>query len=614
MTTSSHDTARLVGCSVRGPKHKADDLPCQDSWCGHQLPGNRFVIAVGDGLGSASHSHLGSGIATQKVAEHLREYLSGVGVIERESAKEALDEAFQRARAAVFEEAKQREIDVSDLGTTLLAVVAGPSGVAGAVVGDGGIVYNHQESYEKLVPRETEVVDLKSSRYTYVLNQEEWRNSYRFGHRDEFDGIAVFSDGVEEWVWDKADANPDFFESAFALVRGFDEADAATQELIDVLSDSPYKDYSGDDKTVAIGDLETGDGLKKGVISQLQRGVTFNRKLHKAIRSESSIEQPSDFVDEEVKTVSGEVISLGEVVISGKNSCVLRIKDSDSSAVKIFAPHERAQNIKKEKIASMIANPPERVPSTSFSPSFAWPTELIETTGEGQFLGYKTLLPGIEGLKNILDVAREGTFRGDEYSNVFSSLMSLLIPLPKKSVTDIQYEPLLGLTAAIETLHQQGHACGSLHHSNILFGSDHLVLTDCDSYYIGDGDSWYEGEPAHHRYAPPESTGKTPEAVQQGDQFGLAVHAFELVMDGYHPFQLRGETTDIQWKDIVRENPFPYRDSQPGQLEPPRDAPPYENLPLELRNLFERCFIEGKTRPDLRPTAGMWRETLESIR
>jgi len=64
-----------------------------------------------------------------------------------QTAKKAFKEAFVRTREKLGVEAKKRELSPSDLGTTLLAVIGTPAGVAGAVVGDGGIVFEYGETY-----------------------------------------------------------------------------------------------------------------------------------------------------------------------------------------------------------------------------------------------------------------------------------------------------------------------------------------------------------------------------------------------------------------------------------------------------------------------------------
>jgi len=243
---------QLVGCAVRGPGHEADDSPCQDAWCCHELPGDRFVIAVADGLGSARLSHVGSDIATTAVAQHLREHYESADSIDG-AARGTFERAFRHARSSLVEAAKRRNVELSDLHTTLLAVVGGPRGVAGAGAGDGGAVCGQDGGYEPLFQPEAAVTDLAASHITYPLTHPDWEQYFRFDHRAEYDRVAVFSDGLEQWAWDgPCDPNANWLDSAFRLLEDADSTAAAKQELQTALNNDNYRG-SGDDKTLVMG-------------------------------------------------------------------------------------------------------------------------------------------------------------------------------------------------------------------------------------------------------------------------------------------------------------------------------------------------------------------------
>jgi len=253
MTTSSQDSIEVVGCSVRGPKHIEDDRPCQDSWAKADLAGDRFAIAVADGLGSADLSHKGSDLATNEAVDVLEETLSDVDQLGEEAIENAVREAISAARSSLINEAAETGNQVSDLSTTLLVAVGNPSMVGGAIVGDGGIVCVNEDSYKLLAPREGSVVDLPAAHVTVPLPHEEWQDSYRFGFVENHNGVAVFSDGLENFTWDGANqANSEFFDAAFNLVRNASDLAQATQDLTDALQKDPYERF-GDDKTIALG-------------------------------------------------------------------------------------------------------------------------------------------------------------------------------------------------------------------------------------------------------------------------------------------------------------------------------------------------------------------------
>jgi len=244
---------QLVGCAVRGPKHEADDSPCQDAWCYHELPDDRFVIAVADGLGSATLSHVGSEVATTAVAQQLREHYNSVDSIDSGSTRKTFKRAFRHARTSVAEAATRHGVELSELHTTLLAVVAGPSGIAGAGVGDGGAICGQAGTYEPLFEPEAAVTDLAASHITYPLTHPDWRRYFRCDHRSEYDRVAVFSDGLEQWAWEGPDEpNAEWLDSAFRLLEDAGETDAAEQELRAALNNDNYRG-SGDDKTLVMG-------------------------------------------------------------------------------------------------------------------------------------------------------------------------------------------------------------------------------------------------------------------------------------------------------------------------------------------------------------------------
>ncbi|WP_246986882.1 protein phosphatase 2C domain-containing protein [Halorientalis marina] len=259
MTRSDPEKATVVGCAVEGPSHEGTELPCQDAWCSHRLPDGRFVIAVGDGLGSAAFSHDGSEIATERAAQVLKDRFETADSIDEATAQPIFERAFVEARSALARKAESRGDDLSDYATTLLAVVAGSSGAAGAAAGDGGAVFGLQDTYEPLVPPEEAVADLGAAHRTYPLTHDAWEDYYRFDYREDVDSVAVFSDGLSQWAWQgDHEANRTWFESAFALIEAAGDAGRAEQSLREALDNDNYR-QSRDDKTLVMGTLDVAD-------------------------------------------------------------------------------------------------------------------------------------------------------------------------------------------------------------------------------------------------------------------------------------------------------------------------------------------------------------------
>lgn len=611
MTSTEQEGVKLVGCSVQGPGHVRDEVPCQDSWAAEQLPGDRLVIAVGDGLGEADLSHKGSEIATSTAVESLTEYLDAAEEIEEESARDAFRVAFEAARDAVREEATRIDEPASELQTTLLAVVVGPSGLAGAVVGDGGIIYQRDDACPLLIDREMKIVDLPASNVTYPLVDDEWP-SYRFNYVDDADGVVVFSDGVDAFAFDDlGTANPEFIDGVFEVCREVEDSDEANDKLAEILNDEPFT-LVDDDKTVVAGDfmpeytgaeVETGSGDALVVGDKIDSGADNATHVVDEPDSDSGSEsEPSSESD-------GDAGSDPERTETGSNAREGSHREVMRDVVRLFYSTGDGDAL-ENKISSMTEASPDVQGGDENTASFSWPIDTVESVDGSEFLGYWMQLPKGEDVTDVLKFAKERERPVQQRpSGVLNSALSA-IGLDDNDGTP-QYTRALSLAQGVHMVHRQGHAIGDLHHSTIHVGADTMVLTDCDSFHISAGETTFEGAEMSERYAPPEESADGIERVQFGDRFALGIHLFQLLMDGYHPYQAEGSAaTTGDFCDVIEENPFPYRDPRPGILEPPSDAPAFGELPSDLRTRFSMCFIEGKSVPEMRPSASSWVDAL----
>jgi hypothetical protein len=239
--------------SVRGPKHIDADAPCEDAWSGGQLEEDVVVLAVADGLGSASRSKEGAARVTEEAVASLTELLSDTDrPFSSDELESAIDETMNASRENLAQIAEKEDEPLDSFATTLFLGVAGPEGVAGAAVGDCGCVYAQDDSYEPLLQREMTVVDLSASHKTIPITHDRWEESYRFGFQDQYEAVAAFSDGFDEFAWEEGGPNPDFFGSVFHLVRDIPDPDEAADRMHDAFANEPYTDFK-DDKTIAIG-------------------------------------------------------------------------------------------------------------------------------------------------------------------------------------------------------------------------------------------------------------------------------------------------------------------------------------------------------------------------
>lgn len=611
MSNSAHTESTVVGCSVKGPDHEENGQPCQDAWMCSQFTGSRFVITVADGLGSKNHSHQGSKLATREAVNTLSEYLSKTETIEPETSREAVRDAMINARNAIAEKASELDQPVSELSTTLLATVAGPSGLAGAAVGDGGIVSNCDGTHDLLVPREMAVVDIEATNMTIPLVSDIWEKSYRFGYCDRFDGVAVFSDGIEEFAWDGLEAvQTEIFDQLFSHFQSMESTKTAQQELYEYLNSDRFRKYSGDDKTLAVGMISSEHEIKDEQTNQ-----------RTVLNTMGSSKPPDiDFEGQEVEFESDGCVSLGEVLATRSDGKIYELEGDGAkakeNAVKIFSPQTRFDDDVETKIRSMVAMPPQK--PISGAPTFEWPIDVVTTIEQKQFLGYRLSYIDPEEKTNILDWARAREGEQDASASSPDMIQTILEAVPfdlnETKHEDRRHRMGMKLASAVARLHQQGYGVGDLDHSRVVIADDRPFFSRCHQFYTddeGEADVFNHAAP-HPRYASPVQPEAEFEKIKYEDRFGLAVHIFQLLMGGYHPFEAQGsEATEQKFQEMTEQTPFPYRDPQPGLLEPPTDAPSYTSLSAELRAQFERCFVEGKTHPQLRPDASTWVASLK---
>lgn len=296
----------------------------------------------------------------------------------------------------------------------------------------------------------------------------------------------------------------------------------------------------------------------------------------------------NEFETQDVK-VGSEIVAIGTPLGSGKEGTVYGIQGSHTEVMKIFETSRRTD--KRRKVKEMVRNPPEDpTKDKSNVPALIWPIEAVHSVSNDDFLGYT--MPRLEM---------------DEFVNAQKYARNALDHTT--SDADFRYLAAMNLALRVALVHTNGHGMGDMHHSNILVKDGIVTLIDCDGFHISGKYRDFGGATIYPRYEPPDTRSQDDDVrtVQLSDQFGLAVHIFQFLMGGYHPFVAVGsEATTGSTKNAIHGNKFPYSDPNPGQFEPPDRAPDYSSLPAEIKDLFEAVFISGKTNPTYRPTATDW--------
>ncbi|MBR1741632.1 MAG: hypothetical protein IJ733_07125, partial [Lachnospiraceae bacterium] len=162
-----------------------------------------------------------------------------------------------------------------------------------------------------------------------------------------------------------------------------------------------------------------------------------------------------------------------------------------------------------------------------------------------------------------------------------------------------------------------------------------VTLVDTDSYHFTAKGKTYRCEVGRGEYIAPELQKKMnrtmtlrnvplPSYTRETDLFALAVHIFQLLMNGCHPFacarEINPSISNIRqmlpggYEDSVvapqpveniKEGFCVFYETRPGII-PPLYAPKFETLPITIRNLFIRTFRDGYMESKKRASAIEW--------
>jgi serine/threonine protein kinase len=297
------------------------------------------------------------------------------------------------------------------------------------------------------------------------------------------------------------------------------------------------------------------------------------------------------------KASASQSIMLAEKLGEGGEGSVWSIVGR-SEVAKIYTTRAATPE-REQKLSRMLANPPQDDMFTRLGHvSIAWPTALLYQ--DAGFSGF--LMPRLSDSFKILDIYNPKVRRSKCPGFNWKYLV----------------HTALNLSIAVNALHARNYIIGDINEGNILVNRQALVsLIDTDSFQVEDnGGQVYRCPVGKEEFTPPELHGiqfNQVNRLPQHDYFGLAVLIFLLLMEGNHPFSgvMKTDNPSPDPDNIycLKSGKFPYNKNPVCAPRP--TAPRFEILPPEIRRLMLRSFVEGYTRPSVRPSPAEWVPVLE---
>ena len=265
---------------------------------------------------------------------------------------------------------------------------------------------------------------------------------------------------------------------------------------------------------------------------------------------------------------------------------------------KITIEHER-------KLVTMMSTPP----NANVMTQIAWPQDVLYK--QGVFVGFimqKFKLN--EDLNVIYEYGSAAKYPDMPWGNKINIAKNICV--------------------VVDEVHNSGHIIGDFNPRNINVDptSGLVVFVDTDSYHIKDGNNVYRCNVGLPEYLAKEiqvkmngkeslSTCALPTFSQATDKFALAIHIFQLLMNGVHPFACavlpsQSSVAFPQPTDNILNGQCAFLQNVPG-ITIPAYAPSIDILPTYMKDLFKRAFVDGHTNPSARPSAEEWYNALDKL-
>ncbi|MEQ4719385.1 hypothetical protein [Nonomuraea sp. B19D2] len=311
---------------------------------------------------------------------------------------------------------------------------------------------------------------------------------------------------------------------------------------------------------------------------------------------------------EGLRTSEGKLIVVDSAPLSkgGSEGVVWPLIEPAGRALKHYHPGVIDEEL-QEKLTQMIKHPPLD-PMRPHDVSIAWP-ETLAIDKDRRLCGY--VMPQISSEHVELHQAANPHDR------------KALSSTRRRWLGGFRWDYLVrtakNLAVAVDPLHDTGYVIGDFNARNILVTRSAVVaFVDCDSFQVPRGVNFlpFKCKMFTHELLAPElidvDLSVTPRQPAS-DLFALAVHIYQLLMEGWPPFSGRwngpGEKPSLH--DLARQGIF--AQSGDSRLSPSPHCPDFSILPESVQAFFIRAFHEGAHSPSQRPSGMEWYRALDGL-
>lgn len=247
---------KVLATSVTGTSHQKVGIPCQDAHSYEVLSGDVLITAVADGAGSAKYANLGSAIASKTAVKTIQARASSDSWPENDDGwKIFLKNSLEAAITALKKEAKNRSIELRDLSTTLILIIATPEIISVIQVGDGAVIVSDNKGNITALTKPQVGEYINETNFVTAPNVLDIAE-IKVQH-GSFVNIAVFSDGIERLALKFPRWEPylPFFSPLFRFIRNETDDNELGKQFDSFFRSSKISDRTDDDLTFVLAAL-----------------------------------------------------------------------------------------------------------------------------------------------------------------------------------------------------------------------------------------------------------------------------------------------------------------------------------------------------------------------
>lgn len=310
-----------------------------------------------------------------------------------------------------------------------------------------------------------------------------------------------------------------------------------------------------------------------------------------------------------MRTGAGLEVTPAERIGAGGEGEVFAVAAPTSVVFKRFRPVAfRREPLLAERLRVMVAQPPDGwLEAPGGHVTMAWPADVVYDGDNfaGFLMPYLELSDTVELHRVTNPTDRRSAVGSTDWIHSFSWRYAV--------------RAAANLAQATWTLHDADVVIGDFNERNIRVTRDaRVTLLDCDSMQVSDRvtGARYLCRVGRPEFTAPEllhADWKTTVRNPSSDLFALAIHVYQILLEGEHPFRgvWQGSGDKPSVTDLAPQGMWAYRDG--GMLRPRPSAISIEILPRAIRKMFQSAFELGALDPDARPSAEDWHEALAAL-